>query len=599
MTIYWKKARQVALPMRRSRYFSRMFLRADDLSLTQDYLLSRQHLLLRQLIPAGVVSGLGLTASGGDVMVAAGVATDEDGTPIVLTEDTRVTLPTGDGTYLATVHCAEHAAESRDEGGVQGETRIVEEARLELLATPPSDPRYVVLGTVKRQGGVVQVDLSTRQLSGIRVQAGPITPTVGKSGTAGIQFPRDPGGGAFDEAFIRYYVHGGEGTTLLIGTANDADDTIDFQQGGAERLRIADGMLLLGGISGTQYQRDQVVAGLGFLGWGVQHGQLSFRAGRGFELVDRSGNFPNLDYGRGSQAYADLSLRTLNAAEDVTVGPGKAVRGQGLLHVDGPDRLYLMNRKGVYVSTGPHAADPEAGSLNVDRNIVLGDILAGRGRLHVDGPERLYLMNRGGVRVESSWHPNDPNAGTLYVHRNLGVQREAGQIPGWSGGGIISHDVFAGGGLYVGNADANVWPIQMYGNGAFYARTKHFAIDHPLDAKRTLVHSALEGPENAVFYRGEATLAKGRAVVELPRYFEALVQRRGRTVQLTPKFVDDEEVFPLAASAVEDGRFTVRALSGPDASHGFYWEVKAVRADVEPLAPDIDRDVLFNTAQRR
>lgn len=599
MTIYWKKDRQVPLPMRRSRYFSRMFLRADDLSLTQDYLLSRQQLLLRQLVPAGVVSGLGLTATGGDVTVAAGVATDEDGTAIVLTDDTRVTLPPGDGTYLVTIHYEEYAAESRDEGGAKGETRLVEEGRLELLTAPPTDARYVVLGTVARQGGVVRLDLSTRRLSGIRVLAGPITPTVGRAGTAGIQFPRDPGGGAYDEAFIRYFVNTGESTTLLIGTANDADDTIDFQQGGAERLRIANGMLFLGGINGTQYQRDQVVAGLGFLGWGVQHGQLSFRAGRGFELVDRSGGFPNLEYARNSQAYADLSLRTLYTSEDVVLGPGKAIRGQGVLHVDGPDRLYLINRKGVHITAGPHAGDPEAGGLHVERNIVLGDILAGRGRLHLDGPERLYLLNQGGVRVEAAWHPGDPNAGTMYVQRNLGVQREAGQIPGWSGGGIISFDVFSTGGMFVGNADTNSWPIQMYADGAFYARQKHFAIDHPLDPKRTLVHSAIEGPENAVFYRGEGTLADGRAVVELPDYFEALTLREGRTVQLTPKFERDEEVFPLAASAVEDGRFAVRALSSPSASHGFYWEVKAVRADVEALTPAVDKAAVFHRPRTR
>jgi hypothetical protein len=594
LTIYWNKDQRVPLPMRRSRYYSRMFLRAEDLSLTQDYLLSRQQVLFRQLVPSGVVSGLDLTPTGSDLMVAAGVATDADGSAIVLPEDVRVTLPPGDGTRLVTIHREEHAAELRDEGGAKGETRLVEEGRIELVAALPADSRYVPLGTVTRQNGVVRTDLTSRRLSGLRVQAGAVTPTVGNHRQAGIQFPADSGGGSGDEAFIRYYVRGGEHASLLIGVNNDAEDTIDFLQGGVERLRIAGGMLYLGGINDQQrHERGQLVSGLGFVGRGTQHGQLSFRAGYGFEMVDRSRDFPGLDYSVDVQPYADLTLRSLAAREDVVIGAGKAIRGQGMLHVDGPDRLYLLNQKGVHITAGWHAGDPDAGHLHVERNIVLGDVLAGRGRLHLDGPERLYLMNQGGVRVEAGWHSGNPAAGTVHVQRSLAVQHEPSQIPSWSGGGVVTFDMFATGGIYCGRGGDD-WPIKMFGDGVFYAKKKNFAIDHPLDpVGRTLVHSAIEGPEYGVYYRGEGALTDGRAVVELPEYFEALTRPEGRTVQLTPRFDGDEEISALAASAVREGRFTVRAVGGAAYAHGFYWEVKAVRADVEEIDVEVGKASLL------
>jgi len=54
-------------------------------------------------------------------------------------------------------------------------------------------------------------------------------------------------------------------------------------------------------------------------------------------------------------------------------------------------------------------------------------------------------------------------------------------------------------------------------------------------------------------------------------------------VLLTPMCADDAPVSQLAASEVQDGQFTVRKASKGNASQEFYWEVKAVRADVELL----------------
>jgi hypothetical protein len=141
---------------------------------------------------------------------------------------------------------------------------------------------------------------------------------------------------------------------------------------------------------------------------------------------------------------------------------------------------------------------------------------------------------------------------------------------------------------------ANLVVISGNGNvsvtGSLTAHTKNFSIPHPLNRDRLrLIHSSLEGPEYAVFYRGQAKIEDGVATVTLPAYFEALTTEAGRTVQLTPLAEDDGPISALAASRVRDGAFTVRALDGSNPSQEFYWEVKAVRSDVETLAIEVQR----------
>jgi hypothetical protein len=80
----------------------------------------------------------------------------------------------------------------------------------------------------------------------LHVSGGAIMPTAGNTANSGIQFPSDPGGGLGDEAFIRYYAEAGETTKLLIGVGNDPEDTIGFQQAGAERMTISNSNVGIG-----------------------------------------------------------------------------------------------------------------------------------------------------------------------------------------------------------------------------------------------------------------------------------------------------------------------------------------------------------------
>lgn len=137
------------------------------------------------------------------------------------------------------------------------------------------------------------------------------------------------------------------------------------------------------------------------------------------------------------------------------------------------------------------------------------------------------------------------------------------------------------GGLAVnGNIDGTT--LQISG-------TKAFRIPHPVHEEQDLVHACLEGPENGVYYRGEAETENGSVEIILPDYFESLTAQTSRTVLLTMLVNDDEPVFggQIAAGRVKEGKFKVYST---DPAQKFYWEVKAVRSDIEPLDVEIDKE---------
>ena len=133
-----------------------------------------------------------------------------------------------------------------------------------------------------------------------------------------------------------------------------------------------------------------------------------------------------------------------------------------------------------------------------------------------------------------------------------------------------------------GRGSTNIFEGSLQVQGEFSASTMRVRTAHPTAPGRELVHAALAGREAAVYYRGEARLVDGEAVVALPSYFESLTRKDGRTVQLTPV----GGWAPLyVVDGVKDGRFTVRS-DGPRGDRRFYWEVRAVRADTEPLTTE-------------
>ncbi|AOX00880.1 hypothetical protein BJP34_16780 [Moorena producens PAL-8-15-08-1] len=71
----------------------------------------------------------------------------------------------------------------------------------------------------------------------LQVSGGAIMPAAGNTQESGILFPKNPGGGGADAAWIRYYAREGEdsaeNTTFEIGTSNDSNDHIVLNTSGA------------------------------------------------------------------------------------------------------------------------------------------------------------------------------------------------------------------------------------------------------------------------------------------------------------------------------------------------------------------------------
>lgn len=92
--------------------------------------------------------------------------------------------------------------------------------------------------------------LTTADLKAGLTLYGPLVPKVGGGGNAGIQFPKDPGGGSGDQAYIKYSVTTGEACKLVVAIENDANDALIFRQGGANRVIISNKIVRIDGNTG-------------------------------------------------------------------------------------------------------------------------------------------------------------------------------------------------------------------------------------------------------------------------------------------------------------------------------------------------------------
>jgi hypothetical protein len=120
---------------------------------------------------------------------------------------------------------------------------------------------------------------------------------------------------------------------------------------------------------------------------------------------------------------------------------------------------------------------------------------------------------------------------------------------------------------------AGLFEGKVHVNGALSKSSGSFKIDHPLDpANRYLYHSFIESPDMMNVYNGNiVTDDEGRAVVELPAYFEAL--NRDFRYQLT---VVGRFAQAIVEEEVAANRFVIRTnLAQVKVS----WQVTGIRKD--------------------
>ena len=104
---------------------------------------------------------------------------------------------------------------------------------------------------------------------------------------------------------------------------------------------------------------------------------------------------------------------------------------------------------------------------------------------------------------------------------------------------------------------------------------KGFDIKHPNKSNHRLRHICLEGPEAGVYFRGRL---KGKNTIELPPYWEGLIDIDSITVTLTQIGSSQD----LIVESIDWGK-VVKVKSGNGTSIDCYYVIQAARIDGEPL----------------
>lgn len=166
------------------------------------------------------------------------------------------------------------------------------------------------------------------------------------------------------------------------------------------------------------------------------------------------------------------------------------------------------------------------------------------------------------VLVNTSESPAD----YVYMHLNgsststVTLERSTGPIP-----------------TFRVEANTSTFSGEVRSNGGAHtlSNKKNFDIPHPNKPGWRLRHTCLEGPENAVYYRGRLT---GKNIIELPEYWRGFVDPESITVSLTQIGCSQD----LIVDKIEWGsRIIIR--SGTSTNIDCYYIVHGTRMDGENL----------------
>lgn len=223
-------------------------------------------------------------------------------------------------------------------------------------------------------------------------------------------------------------------------------------------------------------------------------------------------------------------------------------------------------------------------------------VLDVEGKLAVDGPIGAYLWNEasdtddsGDVQYNIAFDfiTNAAKNNNLADDASLGVYlvKDAGTSD-WND---VFYDLCTNASYSEGGCTNSIDKYRVqFVSGNTTGTAKTFIIDHPTDADRYLIHASIESPENAVFYRGTATLSQGKAVIKLPSYVPGFTDPYSASFQI--QNLSGFDVI-YVKEGLQNNTFTVLSDS-LDSTAQFSWEVTLTRTDVEPLWVEPAKDTI-------
>ncbi len=191
-----------------------------------------------------------------------------------------------------------------------------------------------------------------------------------------------------------------------------------------------------------------------------------------------------------------------------------------------------------------HIEDNTVNSFDLSDNIVLGSL-----RLKKDGDES-DLTN---AYFGSLYSTVDGN----YKGYGLAIFGKDGVEPNWNTGQSI---------------------CGFSADGVVYGKSKAFIVTDPTDNSRKIQYTAIEGPEAAMYFRGEGKLVNEKSKIKLPAHFQALASDSGITVSLTPK---SEKSLGLAVISVSNEEIIIQELYNGNGNYNFYYWITAIRKGYE------------------
>lgn len=136
-------------------------------------------------------------------------------------------------------------------------------------------------------------------------------------------------------------------------------------------------------------------------------------------------------------------------------------------------------------------------------------------------------------------------------------------------GSITTASLVAAGGEVTSNGGTHVLSVK-----------KNFDIPHPTKEGWRLRHTCIEGPENAVFFRGTM---RDTQYINLPDYWKELVNPESITVQLTQIGTSQD----LIVEKIEYGR-RIKVKSGNASTIHCHYLVQGTRKDGEDLIAEYE-----------